>query len=210
MPIHRKTRPDARMLRLTPEQKDTAYSHCQTLSIREGVRWLKEKFNLSTNRKTLGSWLQEQRIERSMAAELADLRDNQQGASLIKDVAPDVTPLTVANSVLFASAVFKEFRKPDGERDENRLIRYMDLALKARDLDIRASAVRLSLERFHLEAAKKSADSTGELQMGWDGGSEDRKKIQKAMDLVFGEEPRGFVSATGLPVAETSHGPMPG
>jgi hypothetical protein len=74
----------------------------------------------------------------------------------VKDVFGQSTPLTVANSVLFASAVFNEFRKPEAGRDDNRLIRYMDLALKARDLEIKATAVQLYFERMRLDSSRKA------------------------------------------------------
>ena len=141
-----------------------------------------------------------ERTERSKAAELAQLRDTQQGASLINHAAGASTPITVGNGVLFANAIFNEFRKPGADRDEDRLIRYMDLALKARNMEIRASAVHLNYERFRLEAAKHSHDCAGGSQSG------NRRKIEKATLLLFGEKPEGFVSETGLPVAETEKG----
>jgi hypothetical protein len=201
MLFHRKPRPESRMHRLTPKQQDTAFAHCQSISVRDAVRWLKEQFNVTLSKSALNRWLQQQRIERSMAAELAELRDNQQGALLINDVAAASTPLTVANSVLFANAVFNEFRKPPGERDENRLVRYMDLALKARDLEIRASAVQLAAERFRFDAARKSShQSDAEFHAQ---AADELQKTEEAMLLLFGEQPAGFKSETGMPVAET-------
>jgi hypothetical protein len=193
----RKTRPESRMQRLTRQQKDEAFDYCQTATIKDAVRWLTEQFNLRIGKSALAAWLQRERLERSMAAELAELSDNQQASSLITDVAPAPTPITVANSVLFASAIFNEFRKPASERDENRLIRYMDLALKARELEIRESAVQLAFERFHFDAARKPANSA--LQ---DNPADERQKTEEAMLLLFGEPPSGFKSETGLPVAE--------
>ena len=183
MPFHHKKRPDARMRRLTPQQMDTAFAHCQTVTVREGVQWLKQQFNLTIGKSALAAWLQEQRIERSMAPELSAIRDNQQAASLINDAAPASTPLTVANSVFFASAVFDEFRKPEGERDENRLLRYMDLALRARDLEIRANALQVSLDRLRFHSARNLSDPT----LDPESIAEEREKTEEAMLLLFGE-----------------------
>ncbi len=178
------------MLRLTPEQRDAAFAHCQDISLDEGVRWIKESCHVLIGKSALGEWLREQRIERSMAAELAALRDNQQGASLVNDAASGATPLTVANSVLFANAIFAEFRKPDGKRDENRLIRYMGLALKARELEIRERAGQLSIMRFRhgigKETAKREEDPVDE-----------QAKIDKVMLTLFGPEPLGFQNPDG-------------
>jgi hypothetical protein len=209
MLLKRKPRPESRLQRLTPQQQDTAFAYCQTTSVRDAVRWLKEQFNLTLSKSSLSRWLQQQRIERSMAAELAELRDNQQGALLITDVAGASTPLTVANSVLFANAVFNEFRKPPAERDENRLVRYMDLALKARDLEIRASAVQLAAERFRFDAARKTPGQPG---AGFpartaDHLADESKRLEEATILLFGEPPAGFKSETGLPVAEIGDAP---
>ena len=204
MSLNRNPRPDSRMRRLTPEQQDTAFAHCQTVSIRDGVRWLKEQFDLSINRNSLGIWLQEQRVERSMAAELAELRENQQASVFMTGAAGlSSTPITAANSVLLANAVFKEFRKPVAERDENRLIRYMVLALKARELEIKASAVRVNSQRFRSGAPGKPANSFDDPQSDGDVDPDERDKMEKAMILVFGEEPHGFKSDSGLPVVET-------
>ena len=109
--------------------------------------------------------------------------------------------MTVANSLLFANAVFNEFKKPESERDENRLIRYMDLALKARDMEIRAGAVQLGYQRFRFATARTLPNGEPE-----PSPAENRKKMEKAMLLLFGEEPEGFVSEAGLPVAETARG----
>jgi hypothetical protein len=137
-------------------------------------------------------------------ADVAEIRDNQQGASLISGVAESSTPLTKANSVLFANAVFKEFRKPEGERDENRLIRYMVLALKARDLEIRASAVQLGYERCRSEAAKQAGGFAGESEATAEAYADERAKTEEAMRLLFGEPPAGFISESGLPVAQVA------
>jgi len=153
MPIDRKTRSDSHMQCLTAAQKEAAYAHCQTASLRDAVLWLRQKFNIQISKTALARWLQRQRIERLMVADLTDIRDHHEAAALIKDAAETSTPLTIANSVLFANAVFKEFRKPDGQRDENRMIRYMNLALTARDLEIRARSVELACERLHFTAA---------------------------------------------------------
>lgn len=193
------------MLRLTPQQKDTAFDYCQTAPLKDAVPWLKQQFNLTISKSALAAWLHQQRIERSMAAELAQLRDTQQGASLINGAAGASTPITVANSILFASAVFNEFRKPADQRDENRLVRYMDLALKARDLEIRASAVQLAFERFRFDAARKSPDQSDTPSPAQ--AALDRRKTEEAALLLFGDPPAAFKSETGQPVAETEDAP---
>jgi hypothetical protein len=201
--MKRKTRPEARMMRLSAEQQDAAFAHCQTVSLREGVCWLKEKFKLSINRNSLGNWLREERVARSMTKEISEIRDHQVGASLVNDTGGP-TRLTVANSVLFSSAVFKEFLKPEGERNENRLFRYMILALKARELEIRASGVQLSFERFRFDTAKRADGCGGESQTSGEADANERAKIEKAMLLLYGEPPIGFTSEAGLPVAQVA------
>jgi len=199
MPIDRKTRSDSHMQCLTAAQKDAAYAHCQTVSLREAILWLRQQFNIKISKTALARWLQQQRIERLMAADLTDIRDHHQAASLIQDAAETSTPLTIANSVLFANAVFKEFRKPDGQRDENRMIRYMNLALKARDLEIRARSVELECERLHFTAAKKPTLAVVAPD------PDEFRKTEEAMALLFGEEPKAFKSDSGLPVVETEY-----
>jgi hypothetical protein len=212
MPIHRKTRSESRMQRLAPPQQDrggggdkrrlaggrAAYNFCRTASLKEALPWLKSQFNITIGKSALSTWLQEQRIERSMAAELAALRDNQQAAHLISNVAQASAPLTIANSLLFASAVFNEFRKPEAQRDETRLARYMDLALKARDLEIRASAVQVSFERMRLDSAKKTPHALPDPE----SIPNEREKTEQAMVLLFGDPPIAFKSQSDLPVTE--------
>jgi hypothetical protein len=72
----RKTRPDSRMLRLTPQQQDAAFAHCQTTSVRDAVPWLKDQFSVTIGKSALSAWLQQQRIKRSPAAGFAVLRGN--------------------------------------------------------------------------------------------------------------------------------------
>jgi len=81
MRTDRKTRPDSRMHHLSQERKDAAFAQCDSLTLTEGVRWLKENLKVSTSRTALGIWLQEQRLERSMSSELTELRTNHQRAS---------------------------------------------------------------------------------------------------------------------------------
>jgi hypothetical protein len=195
----RKKRPESRMGRLTQPQQDLAFDHCHTIPVRDAVLWLKAQFNLQISKSALALWLRQQRVERSMAAELAALRDNQHGATLVEEVFGQSTPLTIANSVLFASAVFNEFRKPEAERDQNRLVRYMDLALKARDLEIRASAVQLNYERMRRDSSMKSATT---IPPDPDSIAAEREKTKEAMVLLFGERPIAFKSNSNLPVTE--------
>lgn len=204
MPLPRKPAPQSRMLRLTPEQQEAAFAHCNAAPLRDAVHWLKAQFNLTISKSALGTWLQDQRIERSMHDELASLRENQRGATLVNEIAAAAAPITMANSVLFANAIFNEFRKPDGVRDENRLIRYMDLALKARDIEVRAAAVHIASERLRF-LKSKPANCTDCIT----DPPDEAEKTDRAMALLFGEPPLSFKSESGLPVAEVENAKVP-
>ena len=204
MPLNRKKRPENQISRLTPSQRDAAFTHCETVSLSEGVLWIKDQFNIRVTARTLSAFLREQRLARSMEPELNRLRDNRDRASLLGQVVNSATSLTVANSVLFSQAIFEEFRKPDDKRDETRLIHFMELALKAREQELKASAIDLSFDRFHFDVAGAALKHASKLQRIHESTASERAKLEKAIKLMFGEKPTDFV-VDEPPLEEPAH-----
>jgi hypothetical protein len=188
--IPRKPRPEGRMNALTQAQKDAAFAWCETASIRQGVLWIKEQFNLRVSRAALGRWLREQRIANSMAPEIARLRENQDRAAVIGEVAGTATTITVANSVLFSQAVFEEFSKPEPQRNQKLMVHYMELALAAREQELKGNAIALAFSRFHFDAAKTALKQAAALQSINRSRADDRAKIDRAVVLLFGKPPQ--------------------
>jgi hypothetical protein len=186
---HRKKRPEARMNTLTQAQRDEAFAACEALPVREGVVWLRQQFNLRIGRSALSTWLREQRTEKSMALEVARLRENQNRATIIGNVAGSATSITVANSVLFSQAVFEEFKKPEQERNQDLMVHYMELALTAREQEIRASAIHLGFSRFHFDSGKCALKKAAALHRINSSVDDERSKIERAVTLLFGKPP---------------------
>ena len=107
-------------------------------------------------------------------------------AGFISKVFGRAAEIAQANSVLVAQAVFEEFRKPEGKRDEKRLVQFMNLALKGRSVD-------LGYNRFRFDGARAALENAAQLQEINKGGGDEREKIEKAIALLFGEKPSGFV-----------------
>jgi hypothetical protein len=59
----------------------------------------------------------------------------------------------------------------------------MDLALRARDLEIRANALQVSLDRLRFHSARNLSDPT----LDPESIAEEREKTEEAMLLLFGE-----------------------
>jgi hypothetical protein len=114
------------------------------------------------------------------------LEDDSNRASFVGDVFARLNELTDKNIESFAQAVFEEFRKAPPERDESRLVRFMAIALKARDQHIRVRSVDLARDRFYFNAAKQALSFAGQLQRISDSTADDHAKIEEAMSLLFG------------------------
>lgn len=194
MTILRKTRSDSKLHRLTPEQKDAAFAHCEAVKLEEGVQWLKAEMGIQISVKNLCVWLQRQRLQRSMAGPLKRIADDRDRATLVGDVVGMATEITEANIALISQAVFEEFREPAEKRDEKRLAKYMTLALKAREQGLKSRAIDLAFNRFHFDAARRARECVAELQEINKGDGDEREKIERAMKLLFGERPEGIAA----------------
>jgi len=84
--LSRKIRADSHLLILTPEQKDIVFTHCETVSLAEGVRWIGEQFGIATSKTALCRWLAHQRIARR-PRKLDSLREDLHLAKLITQAA---------------------------------------------------------------------------------------------------------------------------
>jgi uncharacterized protein (DUF342 family) len=183
----RKTRADSRLSHLTADQRDEVFAHCESVSLAEGVAWLKVTFNLTLSEMSLSKWLARQRVHCSVASRLEQIRIARDQATLIGKVVGSATEITDTNIALIAQAVFEELLKPADERDEDKLAKYMSVGLKARNLNLKARSNDLAFERFHFDSAKKALDFAPELQRINNSGLDERAKIEEAMTLLFGK-----------------------
>ena len=195
MAPERKIRTDCKLNILDREQQEAIYAHCESVSVNEGVRWIKEEFDLEVCFSGLTRWLQRQRTDKALMDRLEDIRDDRDRALLMGRVIGSATPITEANSVLFSQAVFEEFRKASGERDEGRLVKFMALALKAREQELKSRTVDLGFSRHHFDAAKKSLAFAPQLLRIHESSDDERAKIEQAIVVLFGEDPAGFESS---------------
>jgi hypothetical protein len=187
MATNRKTRPDSRLDKLTLEQQDAVFTRCETISLEDGVCWIKTEFKISISEMCLSRWLRKHRASRSVAARLDQIQQARDQATLIGNVVGTATEITAANIVLIAQAVFDELLKPAEERDEEKLAQYMSLAIKVDSQHYKARAGDLAFERFHFDAARKALAFTSKLQRINESGVDDRAKIEEAMALLFGK-----------------------
>jgi len=204
--LTRKTRPDCKLGVLPPEQQEAIFAHCESVTLQEGARWLVEEHHIRLCTHNLGVWLRKRRILNSVAPRLDAIRDARDRAMLIGSVIGSSTEITDVNSALISQAVFEEFMKPAGERDEKQLIQYMKLALSAR-------VSELASERFRFDIAKKATEHTDKLQEIKRGGGDEREKIEKAIEVLFGKEPSKWVvdepGTESLTPVEKAEGPEP-
>jgi hypothetical protein len=183
---------NARMSRLTLDQRDSAFLHCETVSIKNGVLWLKTEFNLETSSSALSTWLRRERARRSMADRRQRLLLTKDQARIVGKVFQSATSITVANSVLISEAVFEEMQLDPGLRDQKKLIELMRLALAARDQEIKESALALNIDRFRFNGSKAALKYRKELKEIGESDEDETEKIKKVILLLFGEEPTGI------------------
>ena len=190
----RKTRPDAWWIKLKPDQLDAVFTHCESVTLTEGVKWLRATWKIVINPSSLGPWLRKEREDRINELVVDRLRDDRDRALLIGRVFGSATQLTDANSTLLAQVIFEEFRKPEKERDDKRLTAFMDLALKAKREENRTTALKVVEKKFRFNAAKAALKKAAELQAVNQGSGDERSKIDQAISILFGPEPSRFES----------------
>jgi hypothetical protein len=149
------------------------------------VQWLKEEKRIELSTQALGNWLRMKGNEKAYVATLERIRDNSHRATLVTNVFGAAASLTDASNVMIAQVVFEELNKKPEERDEKRLAQFMKLALQGR-------SVSLARERFQFDAAKRAREHAAELQEINEGEGDETEKLEKAMILLFGEEPIGY------------------
>jgi hypothetical protein len=184
-----KCRTGKQLDKLTEEQQEQVFDHCYGIRLRDGAAWLKAEFGITLAESKLLLWLREERVRRTLEAQLDKIRDARDGAKLIAGAIGTASEITDANLVLVAQAAFEEFLKKPEERNAKLLGDYMALALRARDLELRGSANQLAREKHYYDLAKKSLEYVEQLKGINDSVDEERVKIDKAMVLLFGEQP---------------------
>jgi len=178
----RKTRADSRLGILPADAQENIFSHCETVTLEEGVKWLREEMKIESSAQGLSRWLMKRRADMSMEERLEEIRDDSKRAKMVGDLFGAATALSEANCVLVAQAVFEEFRRPAAERDSKRLMQYMGMALKARTVD-------LAYNKFRFDAAKRARECAAGLNEINANDGDERKKTEMAMVLLFGEAP---------------------
>jgi hypothetical protein len=189
--------------KLDPIDQDLVYSHCEPagMTLLEGVEWIKDTYGIVISMNRLSVWLRKHRVARSNEGRLEKLREARDSAMLIGRVVGTATGITNANSTLIAQAVFEELGKAPGERNEERLVAFMELGLKAKREENRAAALRVIEEKFRFDAAAAALKAAGELQAINASGGDEREKVKRAITVLFGEGPddsrRGAGNAEG-------------
>jgi hypothetical protein len=192
LPHYRKIRGDALLNRLKPEQQDEVIAYCESTTLEAGVAWLKAQFNIGISTCALSRWLKKQKLDVAAAIRLKEIRAARQYATLIGKAVGSTSELTEANSVLIAQAVFEELLKPEEKRDQARVAKYMNVALKAKDQQMRDKSLSLAESRFRFDASKSALREAARLHEINQGPEDEREKIEKVMLLLFGPKPIGF------------------
>lgn len=189
---YRKIRGDSLLNRLKSEQQDEVIALCESSTLDDGVKWLKAQLNIEISKCALSRWLKKQKMDAAASIRLQEIRASRQFATRMGKAVGSATEITETNSVLIAQAVFEELMKKDKERDETRLTKYMSVALKARDQEMRDKALSLAESRFRFDASKAALREAARLHEVNQGPEDEQEKIDKAMLLLFGPKPIGF------------------
>jgi hypothetical protein len=179
-----------RLDRLTREQRDAMFENCERMRLEDGVVWIKEQYNVEVAIQTLRKWLGKERDDKAAGEQLQNIRDDKDRALLMERVIGPSSVFTDANSTLFAQAVFEEFRKPAEERDQERLIRYMELAIKAKNQELKERVIKLGYDKFHFDGARAALGHVDELQGINASPADEDEKIEQAIEILFGKTPK--------------------
>jgi hypothetical protein len=170
-----KFHPRPQWSRLTPEQQEAAWLHCEYVSRNDGILWLKDQFSLDINVAALSAWLGRRRARRSFRACIDRVRLAREHALLFEKVIGPAIGITAANSLLIAQTVFEELQKESEDRDCAKTSAMMRLALQA--------------YRIHFDAAKEVRANSAALKVIEEGAGNEAEKIKQVMLLLFGERP---------------------
>jgi hypothetical protein len=182
----RKVRPDCILGMLTKEQQEVIEAHCTKLKVEEGAEWLRNEMKIEVSGNALATWLRKRQAEKAFAARLEEIRKSSECATLVANEVGAAAVLTEANIVLIAQVVFEELNKKPEERDEKRMAQYMKLALQGR-------SVSLAYDKFYFDAAKTAEERASELQAIREGDGDEREKLDKVIEILFGVKPARFV-----------------
>ena len=171
----KKPRGDMRMAKLSAKDQEDVFAHCSKFTLKLGVVWLLETYKVTLCRSSLGRWLSQRRLHENAPEALEKLRYTRDFVRLIQRVFKSATGITTANSVIMAQAVFEELAKPEKKRNEERLTSYMQLALKARDQELKETAIALGNDKFKASLRTK-------LEAGLDALAERIQENDAAME----------------------------
>jgi hypothetical protein len=173
--------------RLTRAKQELLYKECEKLTVKNAIVWLKEEHALEVNETALSRWMSKRREDLEFINRLQDIRDDRDKAGLVGGILGAAAEFSEANCVMISQAVFEELRKEKEDRDEVRLMKLMELALKAD----RSGLARTKFQYNAVRLARKHATELVEIN----GSNEDEEtKIDRAMILLFGEGPSGDVT----------------
>lgn len=190
--IARKTRPDSKLGRLNAKQQAAMAKHCEKVSVPEGVLWIKKKFGIDVNEGSLGKWLRKRRVATIYAGRLDQLRDDDAFAELVVKAVGSVPGMTEAASVIIGQVALEEARKPEEERDLEKLMKLMKVLLPAWSKAIESRDIDFRVKRFKFNATEEVERLAEEIHAIRHGPGDEREKMEKIMLLLFGPEPDGF------------------
>jgi hypothetical protein len=167
--------PGPQWSRLTPEEQEAVWLHCEYVSRKDGLLWLKDQFSLDISLVALSSWLGKRRARRSFRACIDRVRLAREQALLFEKVIGPAAGITAANSFHIAQIVFEELQKKSEDRDYAKITAMMRVALQA--------------YRIHFNAAKEVRANSAALKVIEESDEDEDAKIKQVMFLLFGERP---------------------
>jgi hypothetical protein len=176
--------------------QDLVFEYCNrsVVTLEEACEWIKANYHIEMSSHQLGIWLRDERVQKGVAARLDQIREDSARAGLIGKAFGDVLDLNDVNTKMIQQAVFQELQKEPGKRDEKRLADYMNMAIRSRAQETREKAVALQARRFFFSATKAALKCASQLQEIDKGDEDEMEKIEKALVVLFGEEPERFES----------------
>jgi hypothetical protein len=202
----RKTRSDARIDALDPEQQEAVFAHCNRAGVplEAGAKWLYDEFDVQISPQRLGKWLEKMRLDKDFRDLLSDVRADRDRASLLSREIGDAAEMAEANITMLGQALFETMRNKDKVKLRGKAAMALSMVVEAfaKDRKSKADVMTANTQRdkFQFDAAKAALSAAADLQeINRSKGSE-REKVDRAIARLFGKKPENALA--GMPEAD--------
>jgi len=188
-----KTRSDSKLDQLAPNEQESVFTECEKKKLADGVRWLKDEFDIEISANRLSKWLEKRRNDNTFSELLAEIRADADRSDQVAEALGDVGKLNESNIKMLSQALFSAQRTGNTKAVKNAvfgLSMIVEALAKERASTASVITAETSRNRFQFDAAKLALKHAAELQDIQKSSGSEREKVERAVETLFGKKPK--------------------